>query len=348
MKLQASCVFFICLIFDLMKNTQNTLSLLFTLVCATCTALFFIGASHTEDDRIQAEFRQYYKIYSLSLPRNLTFAGEPIPLNDFEVQERYDKELLTNVYWQSQTLLMIKRSSRFFPAISAVLAKNGIPDDFKYLCVAESGLQNVISPAGATGYWQFLDKTGRMYGLEITDEVDERYQLERSTEAACMYFRYAYNLFGSWALAAASYNMGVEGVRRQLQSQNVSNYYDLYLNTETSRYLLRMAALKEIIERPQHYGFNLTPEHLYKPVPVVIVRADRSIPDLAKFARDNGSNYKMLKVLNPWLRKSSLTVAPGKQYYISMAKDRMMLTDLTSRIVNDTIALEQMHTEPAR
>lgn len=306
-------------------------------------ALVSLNASHTEDDKMQEEFEQYYKIYTLNIPDNLWFAGEAVPMNDFEVKERYDRELLTNVYWQSQTLLMLKRANRFFPTISAVLRQYSIPDDFKYLAVAESGLQNVSSPAGAIGYWQMLDKTGKMYGLEITEEVDERYHLEKSTEAACKYFKEAFREFNNWALVAASYNMGIDGVRKQLQSQSVNNYYDLYLNTETSRYVLRMLAFKEIMEHPNLFGFHFTRKHLYDPIATIKVKVTKSIPDLARFALDNGANYKLLKVLNPWLRKPSLTVAEGKTYYISLPKDKLTKTDLLNDILNDTILLEKTH-----
>lgn len=307
------------------------------------TAVVFLNASHTEDDKMQQEFEQYYKIYTLNIPESLWFAGEAVPMNDFEVKERYDRELLTNVYWQSQTLLMLKRANRFFPTVSAVLKQNNIPDDFKYLAVAESGLQNVSSPAGAIGYWQMLDKTGKMYGLEITEEVDERYHIEKSTEAACRYFKESYREFNNWALVAASYNMGIDGVRKQLQSQNVNNYYDLYLNTETSRYLLRTLAFKEIMEHPHLFGFNFTPKHLYDNIPTIKVKVTKSIPDLARFALDNGANYKLLKVLNPWLRKPSLTVAEGKTYYICLPKDKVAKTDIWNAIINDTIPIEKMH-----
>jgi len=325
-----------------------TIKKLLTSVPFICCVLLvitgiFLNASHTEDDKLNEEFEQYYKIYTLDIPEKLTFAGEAVPMNDFEVLERYDRELLTNVYWQSQTLLMLKRANRFFPTISAVLTQNNIPDDFKYLAVAESGLQNVSSPAGATGYWQMLDKTGKMYGLEITEEVDERYHIEKSTEAACRYFKEAYREFNNWALVAASYNMGIDGVRKQLQSQSVTNYYDLYLNMETSRYVLRALAFKEIMEHPNAFGFNFIRKHLYDNIPTIKVKVSKSIPDLAKFALDNGANYKLLKVLNPWLRKPYLTVAEGKTYYISLPKEKMVQTDLWKDILNDTIPLEKMH-----
>ncbi|HCP93933.1 MAG TPA: murein transglycosylase [Bacteroidetes bacterium] len=303
----------------------------------------FLNGTHTEDDRMQEEFEQYYKIYTLTIPENLWFAGETVPMNDFEVKERYDRELLTNVYWQSQTLLMLKRANRFFPSISPVLKQYNIPDDFKYVVVAESGLQNVSSPAGAVGYWQFLDKTGKMYGLEINEEVDERYHLEKATAAACKYFKEAYKEFNNWALVAASYNMGIEGVKKQLQNQGVNNYYDLYLNTETSRYVLRILALKEVMEHPKLFGFNFTRKHLYESIPTIKVKVTKSIPDLAKFSLDNGANYKLLKVLNPWLRKPSLTVAEGKTYFISLPKDKITQTDLLTEILNDTIPLEKTH-----
>lgn len=317
-------------------------SLILLLLLLSVSAIF-INADYTEDDKLQEEFEQYYKIYTLNLPDNLVFAGETVPMNDFDVKERYDRELLTNVYWQSQTLLMLKRANRFFPTISSVLKQYNVPDDFKYLAVAESGLQNVSSPAGAVGYWQMLDKTAKMYGLEITDEVDERYHMEKSTEAACRYFKEAYREFNNWALVAASYNMGIEGVKKQLLNQSVTNYYDLYLNTETSRYVLRTLAFKEIMEHPSLFGFKFTRKHLYDPIPTVKVKVTQSIPDLAKFALDNGANYKLLKVLNPWLRKSSLTVANGKTYFISLPKERVKQTDLWTDLLNDTIPLEKTH-----
>lgn len=304
---------------------------------------FFIHATLTEDDKMQREFETYYKIYSLASPDKLVFAGESVPLTDFDIQERYDREILTNVYWQSQTLLMIKRAHKFFPIIEPILAKNGIPDDMKYLALAESGLQNVVSPAGASGYWQILEATAKNYGLEVSADVDERYHIEKSTEAACRYFKEAYKVFNSWSLVAASYNMGIDGVRKQLQQQGVTNYYDLLLNTETSRYVFRTLAIKEIIERPRSYGFNVTNNHKYAQVPTVKIKVTRTIPDLIKYSLDNGCNYKVLKLMNPWLRNKSLTVQPGKFYYIELPKDRLIKTDYKDKINNDTIDVGQTH-----
>ena len=305
--------------------------------------LLFINATLTDEDKQQKEFETYYKIYSIALPERFLFANEPVPFSDFDIQERYDKELLTNVYWQSQTLLMLKRAHKFFPAIEPILAQNGIPDDMKYLALAESGLQNLVSPAGASGYWQILEATAKNYGLEVSADVDERYHIEKSTEAACRYFKEAYKVFNSWALVAASYNMGIDGVRKQLQQQGVSNYYDLLLNTETSRYVFRTLAIKEIMERPRSYGFNVITNHKYAQVPTVKVKVTRTIPDLIKYSLDNGCNYKVVKLMNPWLKSKTLTVQPGKFYYLELPKDRVYKTNLKDKITNDTIDVEQTH-----
>ncbi|MFI5220779.1 MAG: transglycosylase SLT domain-containing protein [Bacteroidia bacterium] len=314
-----------------------------TPVVAAFIAGFFIYASLTEDERQQKEFENFYRIYALSIPDNMSFAGEKVPMSDFDVKERFDRELLTNVYWQSQTLLMLKRANRYFPVIERILEKNKIPPDFKYIALAESGLQNVVSPASAVGFWQLMEKAGKRYDLEITEEIDERYHFEKSTEAACNYFNEAHNEFKDWALVAASYNMGIDGVRKQLKSQGVNNYYDLYLNTETSRYVLRILAIKEILEHPSKYGFNFIRRQLYDEIPTVKVKVTATIPDLAKFALDNGANYKLVKLLNPWLRKSSLTVTDGKTYFISLPKDKLVQTDLLAKISNDTLDLASTH-----
>lgn len=306
-----------------------------------CIGVLFIQATLTDEDKQQKEFETYYKVYSVAIPERFVFAGEQVPFSDFDVQERYDREILTNVYWQSQTLLMLKRAHKFFPTIEPILAKNGIPDDMKYLVLAESGLQNLVSPAGAAGYWQMLDATAKNYGLEISTEVDERYHIEKSTEAACKYFKEAYAVFNSWALVAASYNMGIEGVRKQLQQQGVSNYYDLFLNTETSRYVFRSIAIKAIVENPKSFGFNLLPAHAYKPIKTVKVKVNQPIADLTKYSLNNNCNYKLLKLLNPWLRNKSLNVQPGKVYHIELPKDKAATNAWYSQLVNDTIEFNQ-------
>lgn len=321
-KLKEICIKILYFVSLSMESSSRPIPLLGIIVLACVACVLLMRYSDPEAKKRQDEFEQYYRIYSLAIPEKLTFAGEAVPLYDIEVRERYDKELLTNVYWQSQTILFIKRANRYFPVIEPILKANNIPDDFKYLAVAESGLQNVSSPAGAVGYWQFLDKTGKRYGLEITEEVDERYSIEKSTEAACGYFKEAYNQFGSWALVAASYNMGIEGVKKQLQHQGVTSYYDLYLNSETSRYVLRMLAIKQIIENPTKFGFNISQAEKYPPVSTYTVVADSTIENLVAFAGANGVNYKVLKLYNPWLRKPTLTVSGGKVYAIQFPKEK--------------------------
>lgn len=316
---------------------MNRLPFYLFLVCLSAVCGFFIHASLTDDSRQLQDFGSHYKIYSLPRPSALTFAGEPVPVGDEEVAERYDREILTNVYWQSQTILLIKRAHKFLPLIEQILSRNNIPDDMKYVALAESGLQNVISPAGATGYWQFMDATGRLYGLEISPEVDERYHVEKATEAACRYFRQAYSSFGSWPMVAASYNMGIEGLRKQMQTQGVTNYYELLLNAETSRYVFRIIAIKEIIEHPEKYGFYVPDSHKYRLMPAVKLRVSTSIPDLAAYSLRNNMNYKILKQYNPWLRKSSLSVSSNKVYYLDVPKDKMIEAGFGSRIVQDTL-----------
>lgn len=210
--------------------------------------------------------------------------------------------------------MMFKRANRWFPVIEPILARNGIPDDFKFLAVAESNLANVVSPAKAEGVWQFLETTGKQYGLEINDQVDERYHLEKATEAACAYFKAAYSKFGQWSLVAAAYNRGSEGLERAIQNQQVNNYFELYLNDETARYLYRIVALKEIYKQPVPYGFYLRESDFYKPVPTRLIHVDSSIASLPLFAKSLSINYRILRELNPWIRNYSLPNKSGKVY----------------------------------
>lgn len=273
------------------------------------------------DAKVSDDFPQGYKITSPYMPAQLDFAGENIPLNNFEVKERLDRELMVNTYWHSFTLLSIKRANRWFPVIEPILKRNNIPDDFKFLALIESGLTNAISPAGATGYWQFLEKTGKEYGLEVNKEVDERYHVEKSTEAACRYLQKAYDLFGSWTVAAASYNMGIDGVSRQLGKQRTKNYYNLVLGEETSRYMSRILSMKLILTNPKRYGYDLKDEDLYPPLRTKDMLVDSSINDLALFAINNGYNYKILKMYNPWLRDVTLTNKNRTQYYFKFPEE---------------------------
>ncbi|KAF2518490.1 lytic transglycosylase domain-containing protein [Flavobacterium salilacus subsp. salilacus] len=251
-------------------------------------------------------------------PAKIDFAGESAPLNVADVKERFDRELLVNANLHATTQIIIKRANRAFTVIEPILKKNGVPDDFKYLAVAESGLVNAVSSAGARGVWQFMPETGKQYGLEIDDLIDERYHLEKSTEAACKYLLNAKEKLGSWTLAAASYNAGLAGVNRQLTFQGVNDYYDLLLNDETSRYVFRILALKQIMKEPAKYNFYLAEGDMYPVLPVKNITVSSSIPDLAVFAKEQGINYKILKIHNPWLRDRKLNVTSGKEYSVEI------------------------------
>ena len=261
-----------------------------------------------------------YQIRAFDLPKKLDFAGEAVPLQISDVKERLDRELLVNVYWQSNGLLLIKRAHKFFPIIEPILHKNDIPNDFKYLALIESGLMNVVSPAGAAGFWQFMKNTAKEYDLEMEDSVDERYHLEKSTEAACLYLKKAKEELGSWTLAAAAYNAGKAGIRNQLSKQQVTSYYDLHLNNETSRYVFRILAMKEIMKNPKKYGFYYKKEHLYDLEPVQYITIDSTITNLADFAKRYKTNYKTIRLLNPWIRDFSLQNKSGKTYVIKVPK----------------------------
>jgi len=273
-------------------------------------------------------FTDNYHVFALDIPKNLNFAGEKVPLNDFDVRERLDRELSINVYWQSQTMLMIKRCGRWFPIIEPILKRNGVPDDFKYIALTESGLTNVVSPSGAVGYWQFLSETGRNYNLTVNTEIDERYDVEKSTEAACKYFMNAYQQLGNnWTLAAASYNMGIGGIQGQLAKQRVKSYYDLLLNDETFRYISRLLAIKEIVANPLKYGFHLRKGDLYPPIPTRIITVDSTVNDLVDLAEKNKTTYKMIRLLNPWLRQSSLSNPTHKKYQIKILQPGFVYPD---------------------
>ncbi|GAA3786791.1 lytic transglycosylase domain-containing protein [Corallibacter vietnamensis] len=299
-----------------MKTIKNILALI-GLFCVASLFVFAMQDAPT-DENFEKKVINDYNVYALQVPEYLDFAGEPMPLNNPDIHERMDRELLVNTYWQSNGLLMFKRAAKYFPVIEPILAKHGVPDDFKYLAVIESGLTNAVSPAGARGVWQIMKTTGREYGLEVNDNVDERYNLELATEVACEYLKKSKEKLGSWTLAAAAYNAGMAGVSRRLEEQNVSDYYDLLLGEETGRYMFRIVALKEILSHPDKYGFNFRDKDLYKEVPTYKVEVDTAVTDFTKFAERYGINYKILKIHNPWLREPHLNNKSRKQYFISL------------------------------
>ncbi|EDP70212.1 putative membrane-bound lytic murein transglycosylase [Flavobacteriales bacterium ALC-1] len=263
-----------------------------------------------------------YNVYALEMPDGINFAGELVPVENPDIYERMDRELLVNTYWQSNGLLMFKRAQKYFPIIEPILKKNGVPDDFKYLAVIESGLvPTAKSPAGASGVWQIMKATGRENGLEVNTNVDERYNIAKATAVACNYLKKAKERLGSWTLAAAAYNAGNAGVSRRLKEQDVSGYYDLLLGEETGRYVFRIVALKEILSNPDKYGFNFNKNHLYKPVPTYKVEVDTAVTSFSKFAKRFGVNYKILKLHNPWLREKHLNNKSRKSYTIEIPKE---------------------------
>ena len=253
-----------------------------------------------------------------NLPEQLEFAGETVPLGNFDTRESLDKEMLVNGYWHSRTLMVLKKSQRYFEVIEPILKKYGVPDDFKYLAMAESGLENVISPAKAVGVWQILESTGKEYGLEINSVVDERYDLVKSTEVACKYLLQSYKEFGSWSIAAATYNAGRQGLENQITKQKTNNYYDLLLNEETARYVFRLIAHKLITENPSEYGFHLEENDYYPVIETHLVEVDKEIPNIADFAVEHSSNYKIIRQLNPWLRQNYLPDHATKVYRVEV------------------------------
>lgn len=259
--------------------------------------------------------------YQVPIPKTLTFAGEVVPLNLFDVRESLDRELQVNTYWHSQTVLLLKRANRFFPIIEPILKEKGIPDDFKYLAVAESALTQAVSPSQAVGFWQILEGTGKELGLEINKEVDERYHIEKSTYAACDFLLKSYKNYGNWTMAAASYNFGRSGINKQMERQQNNNYYDMVLGEETGRYVFRILALKTIFENPEQYGFFFNTNDLYPLFETHDVKVDSTINNIANFAEQFNTSYKIIKLLNPWLREIYLPNNGKKTYIIKVPKE---------------------------
>lgn len=293
-----------------MNKTIKNLLLSVGVVVFACTILIFATKERSTTKEV--------KTVSIMLPAKADFAGENAPLHIADVKERFDREMVVNTNLHSNTTLVLKRANRVFPIIEPILKQYGVPDDFKYLAVIESGLVNVVSPARATGIWQFMEQTAKERGMEVNGIVDERYHLEKSTEAACHYLQTAKNRFGNWTLAAAAYNAGIAGINRQIENQKVDSYYDLLLVEETSRYVFRILALKEIMQNPVKYGFEIPTEQLYHPIETRKIEVDTTISDLATFAKNQGINYKILKLHNPWLRDRKLENKSRKKYIIEI------------------------------
>ena len=297
-----------------MQKIVRFLSIIFI----TILSITFFNAVYISDVSSEKNTADTYIIKALKIPSELTFAGEKVPTELYDIKERMDRELLVNTYWQSNGLLLIKRAHKYFPIIEPMLKKYGIPDDFKYLAVAESGLENNSSSAGAAGFWHFLKSSAKEYGLEVNQNVDERYNLEKATKVAADYLKKSKKRFGTWTLAAAAYNAGNARIARNLKKQQVTDYYDLLLNNETSRYVLRIVALKEVLSYPKKYGFEFDKEDLYTYPETRTVKVDTVITNIASFAKGFNINYKELKLHNAWLRENKLNNKSRKSYKITI------------------------------
>ncbi len=291
------------------------------------TVVLFLGilaslGLNTKNKISKEEYKKAFventKTFAVMIPDKLSFAGEEIPLDRFYVREALEKEFTVNTYFHSSSIFLIKRANRWFPVIEPILKKNNIPDDFKYLAVAESGLENVVSPAGATGFWQILKHTGREYGLEVNGDIDQRYHVELATEAACNYLKKAYEKYGNWTLVAASFNAGMGKISDELDRQQEGDYFDMIFGEETGRYVYRILALKELLENPQNYGFYMRSEDLYQPYQLRKITIDTTINDIPAFAKSYGLNYKEFKIYNPWIRQAYLANKSGRTYTISV------------------------------
>ena len=283
----------------------------------------FIFATQKEDSEAiqQRAIMANYRVYAPVIPDTMTFAGERVPLENYYVREGLDNELIINMYRQSSTLLYFKRANRYFPALSKILKEQGVPLDFLYLAVTESSMDyNAYSSAKAAGIWQLLAGTARDYGLEVNDEVDERFDPEKSTVAACKYLKAAYKKYGHWPTVAASYNAGMQRLTNELSKQKVDNSFDLYLVQETSRYVFRIIAYKLVMENPKRYGYRLSRQHLYQPVGYTVVDVTGPVASWIDWAKGKGITYAQLREANPWIRSTKLTNAGGKTYKVRVPK----------------------------
>ncbi|MBO7488961.1 MAG: lytic transglycosylase domain-containing protein [Bacteroidales bacterium] len=302
---------------------QSTISIIILLSIIVVAQVFIFAtrsdsatAALVQADNIKKQ--QTLHVYSPALPDSMSFAGEPVPLDIYYVREGLDREMIVNTFGHTNTLLYFKRAHRYFPIIEPILKKNGIPSDFKYLCVIESGLTNATSPAKAQGFWQFIKTTGQKYGLEVNDEIDMRNNLEASTEAACKYLKSLHTRFGSWTAAAAAYNCGENGLQKNMERQSIDSYYNTRLNNETTRYVYRILAVKQIMQHPQDYGFYLRPIDLYPSLQAKTAILSGQNVDLYNFAKENGVTYKVLREFNPWITTDKLTNKANKSYTVKL------------------------------
>ncbi len=301
-----------------MKNKKWWNIFLPTIIAVQVVIIIVIlGSAKTDEIPVAVETKTEF--LPVEIPDSATFAGESLPLDRFDVKESLDRELLSNAYFHSQTIRFLKMAPRYFSVIEPILKEKGVPDDFKYLALAESGFNpRAVSPASAVGFWQFVKGTAQQYGLTVNNEVDERYHVKKSTYAACDYLLDSYKKYENWTMVAASYNGGMTGVGRQVERQKTEQYYDLLFGEETGRYVYRIVALKIIIENPEKYNFRVSDDEKYPVIKTHEVEITASVSDLADFAKVHGINYKLLKDFNPWLRQNYLNPSGGKKYVVEI------------------------------
>lgn len=320
------------------------LGMLLTLLAFGAGQVFY-ASRHPESVEKSQDWATRQQIFSFEYPSTIEFAGEKVPVTESEVHERLDKEIQVNAYWQSNMILILKKSHRWRNLITKILKEEGIPEDFYFLALAESGLSNLVSGKGAKGFWQFIPETAKQFGLTVNENIDERLDPEKATRAACRYLKESYAKFGSWTLAAAAYNMGNGGVNAALKVQMAKSYYDLYLNQETSRYVFRILALKLILSNPEEYGYKLYHRDLYQPYSHSKVKVDGTITDLASFAQAMGTNYKTLKILNPWLLQNKLIVESGKSFEL-LLPEKLNEPQPNNRNFTDSIMIPGTYSDP--
>lgn len=326
-----------------MKKLSIIAIILASVAIAGEAFIFATRKDKNEEEALHTRaIRADYRVYAPSIPDTLYFCGERVPLNLWYVREGLDRELVSNMYYQSSTLFNIKRATRVFPTIERILREEGVPQDMKYLCVIESSLQNVTSPAGAGGYWQFMKATGQKYGLEISDEIDMRNDLEASTHAACRYLKSLKARFGGWTEAAAAYNCGENGLEKRLANQQQQSYYELLLNKETQRYVYRILALKLIMQHPQDYGYTVRRCDTYPELPYEEVTLSGQNVDLVQFAIDHGTTYKMLRIMNPWLQTDKLKNKTGKSYTVRIPTKKGTEYNTITKGKHDTTVIESI------
>lgn len=313
----------------------NHILTLVLVLCIGATIPFLISSSQVGEQH-SAKSEVPYCVTPPTVPNQVSFDGETIDLRRYDRRERMDREMMAFTYMHSTTMLLIKRANRYFPVIEPILKANGIPDDFKYLMVIESSLNNIArSPAGAAGLWQFMPATAKEFGLEVNENVDERYNTKKATIAACKYFKQAYAKYGDWMAVSAAYNAGQGRISSQLDKQLASHAMDLWLVEETSRYMFRLLAVKEVFSNPQRFGFLLKQEHLYPIIGYKEVTIKTPIDSLDAYAQQQGITYAQLRDANPWLRDHSLPNKSGKSYVLQIPTQEGMNYDPKKTIAHD-------------